>query len=321
MHPVPLELTLTPAVNWNISHLLPRYDRSTFVDAKDSGEERGRVFHELFSLHDAGARVVVLRVNRYHVAMNLWATGDLLNNAHVGEMLRLYRSQCCYFKPCAPPSPAATMRAAFNALFLFSPAVLERVSSMKRELGLEEKNRTSPYVAIHARIGGGGIRGDDSKSTSWSDPGRHALSDCAAFLECADAKIDEVKRRNENSNSSSNMGAVRKVLFSDRADFKKKASDMDPSLRYVRSSVIMHVDKSEVDDETVLLRGVIDTLAELYILSRADCIVGSSSTFSAVAGSIFIPPGQKHGCYSHFADCRAAGGDEQPYDFWLDQGL
>jgi len=305
IHPLPLALTLVPAkIDWDISHLLPEKNiKHIYIDAKDSHKRQERVFGELFAAHDSGNLIIRLRVNRYHLGMNLWAH-KRLNNPYAGEMLRLYRSHCCAFEPCQPPGPATTMRAAFNVLFKFSPTVLKSASDMQRSIGIELNS--SSYVALHARIGG-----QLSSNISWQDPERHGMKDASAFLRCGVATVEEAATNHSTT-------SVPIVVFSDSLEFRKRLASLDPRVKLIQDSIIMHVDRSTSGGEKELERGFVHTFSELYIISRAECIVGSSSTFSALAGSIFVPSGQQKRCYKHFAEC---GTNDMSFDYWLSEGL
>jgi len=304
-HPLPLALTLVPAnVDWDISHLLPEKNtKEIYVDAKDSHKRQEPVFSQLFAAHDTGNMIIRLRVNRYHLGMNLWAHKSL-NHPYAGEMLRLYRSQCCAFEPCQPPGPATTMRAAFNVLFKFSPAVLKSASDMQQSIGIALNS--SSYVALHARIGG-----QLSSNISWQDPERHGMEDASEFLRCGVATVEEAA-------TNHNATSLPIVVFSDSMEFRKRLANLDTRVKVIQDSVIMHVDRSTNGGEKIMERGLVHTFAELYIISRANCIVGSSSTFSALAGSIFVPAGQQKRCYKHFAECET---NDMSFDYWLSEGL
>ena len=306
IHPLPLALTLVPAeIDWDINHLLPeKYTKQIYLDAKDSHRREKRVFGELFAAHDTGNMIIRLRINRYHLGMHLWAQKSL-NHPYAGEMLRLYRSQCCVFEPCQPPGPATTMRAAFNVLFKFSPAVLQRASDVQQSIGITLNS--SSYVALHARIGG-----QLSSNISWQDPKRHGIEDASEFLRCGVATVEEAAT---NHNTASQQPLV---VFSDSMEFRKRLVSLDKRVKVIQDSVIMHVDRSTIGGEKILEVGLVHTFAELYIISRATCIVGSSSTFSALAGSIFVPAGQQKRCYKHFAEC---GTNNKSFDYWLSEGL
>ena len=307
VHPLPLRHTLipTPLINWDVSHLLPKHSSPAYIDAKDSHARSEKIYSELFAAHDAGKQHIHFRVNRYHVGMNLWSLRDS-SHPRSGEMLKVYRSHCCVFQPCVKPSPIATFRAAFSALFLFSPMVMERVATMQQDIGLIVGSGVIPYIALHARIGG-----QRHGQTSWSDPSRHSLADVNTFLSCGTMTAREFQE-------SQNETEPAIVAFSDDPAFLRKISALDERVKHSKNSLIIHVDRSKLDDHEELEKGVIDTFAELFIISRAQCIVGSSSTFSAVAGSIFLPPGEHQRCHKFFAEC---GSHELPYDFWLLEGL
>ena len=95
------------------------------------------------------------------------------------------------------------------------------------------------------------------------------------------------------------------VLFSDNEKLKKLASSL--KVRTTNSSQLLNVDRSVSKDSAKMVRGNIDTFAELMVLSRASCLVGSVSTFSGLASSLLFPPTH---CFSFFSSC------EENVDFW-----
>ena len=121
-----------------------------------------------------------------------------------------------------------------------------------------------------------------------------------------------VRTPNGANNKASNMGDARKIIFSDNLDFQRKfMSKIQRELRYVQSSALFHVDRSRSENVDELKRGNLDTFAELLLLSRASCIVGSHSGLSALAGSI-----QRVTCFSYFKLC-----EQTDYDMWREDGL
>ena len=102
----------------------------------------------------------------------------------------------------------------------------------------------------------------------------------------------------------------------DSADFRHKISSFESKVKFVKDTLIMHVDRSSFDSHEELKIGIIDTFAELYFLSRASCIVGSKSTFSGLAASIYTPMNQSERCFSYFANCNV-----EAFDFWASEGL
>ena len=175
---------------------------------------------------------------------------------------------------------------------------------MQQSIGIAPNS--SSYVALHARIGG-----QLSSNISWQDPKRHGMEDASEFLRCGVATVEE-----EATNHSTLTQPL--VVFSDSVNFRKRLASLDTRVKVIQDSVIMHVDRSTAGDDTTMERGLIRTFAELYIISRANCIIGSSSTFSALAGSIFVPAGQQKRCYKHFAECET---NDMSFDYWLSEGL
>ena len=297
-HPLPLSATLSEArVRWDLAHLIPPSPSNTSFVAINSIDRRDELLDELFAAHEAGIQVIYVRVNRYHVAMNLWSNAHWTSKSSYSGLLQVMQQRVCPSSGrSSPPTPALSFHVAFEVLFNFSPEVLDRVAEMQSHLGI---GRVSPhYVAMHARIGG--------ESDSWSDPVRHRLGDSLAFLECALSKLSTLQK--------GKLGKV--VVFSDNLRFKQEISHLDDRVKYFQDSVLLHVDISKLDDHKILHKGTIDTYAELYLLSRAECIIGSQSTFSGVGGSIYLPFEQRARCYSPFYQCNLSS-----YDFWLFEGL
>ena len=175
---------------------------------------------------------------------------------------------------------------------------------MQQSIGITLNS--SSYVALHARIGG-----QLSSNISWQDPKRHGMEDASEFLRCGVATVEEAAT-NQNTISQP------LVVFSDSMEFRKRLASLDTRVKVIQDSVIMHVDRSTTSAEGTMERGLVHTFAELYIISRANCIVGSSSTFSALAGSIFVPADQEKRCYKHFEEC---GTNNMSFDYWLSEGL
>ena len=147
------------------------------------------------------------------------------------------------------------------------------------------------YVAIHARIGGSVHT--KPRVLGWDDPERHSLEEIDEFVSCSKSKAALIE------------GSPPIVLFSDNEKVKKMVSSQQ--VKTTNSSQLLHVDRSVSKDAATMVRGNIDTFAELMVLSKASCLVGSVSTFSGFASSILFPP--MH-CFSFFSSC------EEHVDFW-----
>lgn len=314
VHPVKLSVTLDRGsrVRWSFRENIPPQFSQVTIDARNTHERRVEIFEELFRAHSRDVEVIFVKINRYHVAMNLWGSGTS-HHSFAGTLLRRYTTGCTNPRSCPHPSPANTMRAAFNFLFKFSPQVLSRAADMQESAGLlSREGKVFPYFAIHARIGGQ----LKHVTGSWQDPQRHSLDDASIFLDCAMRKKNRSDLEKNSSKSSPIQVPSKVVVFSDSSEFKERIFQLDPSVRHVGSAIVMHVDKSTMHNKTELTAGFVDTFAELYVISRAECIVGSLSTFSGLAASIHLPEGQDYRCYSYFTDCSGA-----EYDFWRAEGL
>ena len=325
-YPVPLNLTLRPtdSLNWDIKKFLPadtlkwnimhifRRRKAVTINGSNSHNQQARVLNSLFAAHKSGVSVIFFRINRLHVGMNLWKHSSATtrnSNMPEGHLARLRDVWCCKLRPCAELRPSTLMKVAFNTLFTFSPQVLDRAFIMFNDLGLvsQEHGAMKNFVAIHARIGG-----QTKNLNSWYDPKRHSLDDMPEFLKCAHTLIANYSELR----ASDRINSPNIVVFSDSAEFRKRIVELDTTVKHTENTTIMHVDRSVIADRKTLESGVVDTYAELYVLSRATCIVGSKSTFSGVASSIFTPMSQSQRCYSYFKYCQ-----DTTFDFWLSEGL
>ena len=184
-----------------------------------------------------------------------------------------------------------TFKYAFSTLFRFSKRVHERSNEIANVLGLTNKvsAKILPFVGVHARIGGG----------EWNDPLRHRLDQLNEFLDCANSKRRLVRTSMQalSQERTFDPGEIPIVIFSDSAEFKLAAVAADAHVKTFNSSLI-HIDKSSSSDK--VRQGNVDSFAEIYLLSQALCIVGSSSTFSGVAGALQREEGF---CFTQFSSC------------------
>ena len=281
-NPVPLNLTLVPNnVDWDNVHLVSESATSKTVHVMDTADPMS-AFGTLIKSHDSDVDTLRLQANGYFIGMTLW-TPSIYSQPitrefrHIGSMYRLHLRH--HYRSL---TTAESFHLAFHTLFNFSDEVEKRAQSMLNEIGL---SFDSDFIGIHARIGG---KVENSKHTAqWTDPERHSLDDIDAFLKCYRIK----------ANSSGHSGAC--VLFSDSIEFKEKTSSVDPQVKYIPSTTLVHVDRSDGADD-IIRRGNIDVHAELYLLSKSSCIIGSHSTFSGLAAVIArqIKP-----CFVIFDEC------------------
>ena len=293
--PVDLELTLVPnRINWNSSNLLPQglhTESLTFLDTQD---KTGTLLH-LEKLHSADTQVIRVKNNRFWLGMYLWLQETNVTFDPVRERATYLRGVLSSLQ--IPPfetfqraeeRSTDTFAFGFSFLFHFSPDVKLRSLEIYRELDVDP---TKQYVAIHARIGGR-VQANGQNS-GWDDPERHKLEDVDKFVSCAKSKAALIK------------GSPPIVLFSDNEEFK--ASVSSKNVKTTHSSKLIHVDKSFSNSSAEMVLGNIDTFAELHILSKASCLVGSVSTFSGLASSVTLQPTH---CFSFFSSC------EESIDFW-----
>ena len=287
--PVHLNITLLPAnINWNAEYLVGTAGGVT-INLVDTGDPM-RSFAGLFKAHDQDVQILRLQINRFYVGIALWTPkieGLPLESEYryVGRMYELNGHHALETKE--------VFHIAFRALFVYSAAVVKRAGEMMTEMGLENFE-SSAYVGVHARMGGGSQ--SSAGAVAWEDPQRHSLQDANDFIACARSKFSQ------SSPAIKARGDAPILVFSDSIDFKKLAAEIDPNVRYVKSTVLFHIDRSTANHRLVR-QGNVDTYAELYILSRAKCVVGSSSTFSAIAATTSHNAYDKMRCYCIFQSC------------------
>ena len=97
-------------------------------------------------------------------------------------------------------------------------------------------------------------------------------------------------------------GTAPVLVFSDSSSFKHLVAELDANVRYVKSTILYHVDRS--GDERLALDGTVDAYAELLLLSKASCIITSSSSFSGIAGAISSRLGNKNRCFILINACQ-----------------
>jgi len=301
--PVDLELTLVPnRINWNSSKLLPQGLHTEGLTLIDTPNRTGALLH-LEQMHAADTQVIRVKNNRYWLGMYLWLqetnitknTVVVTSDTVVGERATYLRGALSTLQ--IPPfgtfqraeeRSTETFAFGFSFLFHFSPEVKLRSLEIYKELDVEPAKH---YVAIHARIGG--RVQSSSQASGWDDPERHKLEDIDEFISCAKSKASHI------------IGSSPIVLFSDNEELKTLVSSQN--VKTIYSSRLIHVDKSVTMDSAEMVQGNIDTFAELHVLSKASCLVGSHSTFSGLASSVIFPPTH---CFSFFSSC------ERPTEFW-----
>ncbi len=289
--PVGLELTLIPnRLLWNSSKLLPSELHSENLNIIDTPDKPGALLL-IKKLHSDDSQVIRVKNNRYWLGMYLrLPESDDTENA-VGEkqvFLRGALSSLRFLPFEAEEQPTDIFASGFSFLFHFSREVRLRSIEIYRELDVDP---TAKYVAIHARIGGRVHA--NNQVLGWDDPERHKLEDIDEFVSCSKSKAARIE------------GSPPLVLFSDNEKLKMLASSQ--KVRTTNSSRLLHVDRSVSKESAKMVRGNIDTFAELMVLSRASCLVGSVSTFSGLASSLLFPPTH---CFSFFSSC------EESVDFW-----
>ncbi len=288
--PVDLELTLVPKrMRWNCSKLLPADVHTSTVQMVDTTDKIGNVGH-LHKLDLEGTTIIRIKINRYWLGMHLWArTCDKRNiNQTVDNLLLITSIDSCDADMTSTPS--ITFALAFNALFTFSSSVLLRAQGLYTEMNLDP---SEPYVAMHVRLGGSVQK---NTALGWEDPKRHDLDDVKHFISCAKSRAAQLLNQ-----------SVPIVLFTDRDEIKSDPVLRENGIISASSTSVIHVDRSLATDKNKTLQGNIDTFAELYVLSRSSCLVGSVSTFSGVASSMLL---SSKVCFCFFSTC------DETVDFW-----
>ena len=293
--PFSLTQTLVPnGISWDVENLALPVDSPIHLHLVDKRYDV--VCDQVFDAHNKNVGVIKLTINTYAVGRELWSENSRSNFCD-GAMWRLSERDIKL-------SPAETFGIAFSSLFRFSSKVISRAIEMESDMGLHMHGGKLSYTAIHARVGG--TQGTSDTVAGWQDPVRHAISDAQAFISCAETRACK--------HSRGNCEPI--VVISDSEIFKSICSKFRPGIRYYNRTNIMHIDRSENVNETLLARGNLDTYAELYILAHAKCIVGSRSGFSAIAGSILHHAHADSRCFSYFEDCRSS-----EFDFWVTHGV
>ena len=267
-------------------------------------ESPDQVLRRIEQLHERGTSTIQLHVNRYYVGILLWLMPSSTKRsertpaAFESGMVRKLDVYCSD-RNAIENTAGYTFSLAFTQLFDFAPEVKHRASQMTEELAF---GTDAEFIAVHIRIGGRPKK--STRVVGWIDPKRHEIEDAATFFDCADSK-----RRNAGSISKSSPI----VLFSDSEELKKAPIVAARGVRVVKSTHISHTDRSWSFSKQSMRRGNIDTFAELYLMSRASCIVGSNSTYSGLASSLTFPQRE---CFSYFGNCT-----ESRWDFWTQTEL
>jgi len=302
--PFPLTETLVPkTMRWDYNVKRKCITNNSFRSNENEifmvdSENPHQVLRRIEQLHERGTSTIRLHVNRYYVGILLWMVPSSLKlseraAAFESGMIRKLDNYCPG-RNAIENNAGYTFSFAFTQLFDFAPEVKDRALHMIQELAL---GADAEFIAVHIRIGGRPKK--SRRVVGWIDPKRHEIEDAATFFDCADSK-----RR--NAESISNSSPI--VLFSDSEELKKAPIVATRGVRVVKSTHISHTDRSWSFSKQSMRRGNVDTFAELYLMSRASCIVGSSSTYSGLASSLTFPPRE---CFSYFGNCT-----ESRWDFW-----
>ncbi len=293
--PVLLSYTFLPNydINWDVAELIPDQVQEIYLNLVDKYSLDD--INTLFNVEHADTPIMRVTLNGYFTGASLWNSQYSPRPWFLGGMNRTHQALCGKSRSHTVSSSFAL---AHNILFRPSQHVLTRKCEMLQALGLDTtRGGRLQYVAIHGRLGG------ESKTSkhvaAWNDPSRDTLSDIPKFVKCA--------REKANANTDTNTVAI--ILVSDNQEFKVESSRSYPEIKSITDTLLFHVDRSSGDHNTSLA-GSIDAVAELLILSEADCLVASRSTFSGAASAL-RDFRRGHACYYHFNSC-----DALISDFW-----
>jgi hypothetical protein len=217
-------------------------------------------------------------------------------------------------------------KAAFETLFHWSPANLERATKLKRRAGLTTSIVTAtqetlgdstaavaavrPYIAVHIRTG---------KGASWGDPIRHAgREDLRRFYQCArtiqQGVHDVCPPPSSQQQQQQHQSLLDVDVASDNNVAKKTLQQWDvkdcrhqnrnistTSFRFAKLEVF-HVDRSRKWRMWHPVAAALDVWAELLTLLDAVCLVTSRSGFSDLP--TWVSPQQPR-CQVRFDHCSA----------------
>ena len=69
--------------------MIPPNASSQLINGMNSHNNRTGVFRALFDAHESGVDVIRLRINRFHIGINLWSGEEALH-PYMGKMNRLH---------------------------------------------------------------------------------------------------------------------------------------------------------------------------------------------------------------------------------------
>jgi hypothetical protein len=178
-------------------------------------------------------------------------------------------------------------RTAFNALFKWSPEVLQSASSLRQRAKLVD---SSNFVAMHIRSGlldakMHGFRPIDAHRRHHGSP-----LEWMQFLQCSQS----LQKGIYNLCPSNQSSVVDVYLASDDASVKKFIWNTDPLVKMIVDMEIFHVDSGKT-----LYSDDIIAWSELTLLQQALCIVKSHSKYSEASAYLAAAPG----CAVYFDDC------------------
>jgi hypothetical protein len=200
---------------------------------------------------------------------------------------------------------AAACNEAFRAMFKLDPAVIARAQEFKDSAGI-----TGPYAGLHMR------KGDSNMGvTGISEAQLRGLksreTDNVKTLNC----YHEVKALHSDAFSVA-------YLASDDSGTKQEMAKADPSIHFAHDMKPFHVDllarkgnaKFDAFDPAVT-QGVIDTWAEMLVLSESTCLLLSQSMFSFASLYMRGP----RDCVIHLNSCHVPSHREGHNSYYAEQ--
>ena len=285
--PIPLEQVLNPShIEWNVSfpetHLY-------FPDMKYNESAPLGLREEI-----QGYRIY--RTNAHPRKKDL---GEILNS----NLMTKHLEQNQWLGKANSVTLAAASSEAFRAMFKFDPIVIARAQEFKASAGI-----TGPYAGLHMRKGDSNM-GVTGQSKAELGGLKSRETDNSKLLDC----YHQVKTLHSNAFSVA-------YLASDDVDTKQAMAKADSSIHFAHNMKPFHVDLLARDGsnknidatDQAVTQGVIDTWAEMLVLSESTCLLLSQSMFSF--GSLYIRGARD--CVVHLESCHIPLHREGHYSYY-----
>jgi acid phosphatase class B len=290
--PIPLEQVLNPShIEWNVSfpetHLyLPDMEHN------DSAQLEMR------------EDTIGYRIRQ----TNAWPRKKDLNDIWKSSLMMKHLEQHQWVDQANSFTLAAACKEAFRAMFKLDPIVIARAQEFKSSAGI-----TGTYAGLHMRKGDSnmGVTGQGEAELKGL---KARETDNSKTLSC----YHEVKALHSNAFNVA-------YLASDDSDTKKAMAEADSSIHFATNMNPFHIDllaregitKSIDAVDPAVAQGVIDTWAEMSVLSESTCILLSQSMFSF--GALYMRGARD--CVIHLNSCHDASHREGHNSFYGEQIL